>query len=189
MNVTNGGRIPVSSLAAVSRRGLARWQGGAGDGGRGAPLQPRVGALPAQGVLLDELAPRAAVQAELQLAALLCVVQHVLRHADGEGQVPRHLPHDDGSADVPRLDLHVAAARPGPLRHPQAAHLASAPRAVQEGHRNVLGGGLIHLLLCAATERLKDHSDLFEYATLTLLPVATSNGMNQCSKCLKLICH
>lgn len=125
-------------------------------------LQAGLLALAAQRVLLDELVARAAVQAQLQAAAVLGKVQGVLRHADGEGQVAAHAPDDDGGADVAGLYLHLSA-HPGAaasLHDGQAAALAAAPRSILKGQRQVLSGGLVHLLLCAALICLEDHRDL-----------------------------
>lgn len=139
-------------------------QGPQGPQGLGAgALQPRLLALPAQRVLLDELVAGAAVQAQLQAATVLREVQRVLGHPDGEGQVVAHAPHDDGRADVARLDLHLLPHRAGAgaaLHDGQAAALAAAARPVLEGQRQVLGGGLVHLLVRAAVVRLEDHRDL-----------------------------
>lgn len=83
--------------------------------------------LAVQRVLLDEFAARAAVQAQLQAPALLGRLQGVLGHADGEGQVAAHATHDDGRADVARLQPDLAAAGTAAvLRDPQAARLAAS---------------------------------------------------------------
>uniref|UniRef100_A0A665WTW6 Uncharacterized protein n=1 Tax=Echeneis naucrates TaxID=173247 RepID=A0A665WTW6_ECHNA len=124
-------------------------------------LQTGLLALPGQRVLLDELVAWAAVQAELQTPVVLCVVQVVLRHADGKSQVAAYTPDDDGSANVTGLDLHLPAHSGAATLHDgQAAALAAAASPVLKSQWQILSGGLVHFLICTAVIGLKDHCDL-----------------------------
>uniref|UniRef100_A0A3P9K331 Uncharacterized protein n=1 Tax=Oryzias latipes TaxID=8090 RepID=A0A3P9K331_ORYLA len=124
-------------------------------------LQTGALALAAHGVLFDELVSRTAVQAQLQATAVLREVQGVFGHADGEGQVAAHPPDDDGGADVtgldPHLPTHTGAAS---LRDAQTAALAATSSPVLKRQREVVCGGLVHLLIRAAEVRLEDDCDL-----------------------------
>uniref|UniRef100_A0A4W3HAE1 Uncharacterized protein n=1 Tax=Callorhinchus milii TaxID=7868 RepID=A0A4W3HAE1_CALMI len=120
------------------------------------PLVPGGREVAGQGVLADQLAPRAAVHAQLQRPVLVGRAEGLFGHADGEGQVLAHLPHDDGGPDVTGLDLHLGA--PRLLQDPQAAlpvPLAAVLRAVHKGRGQVARHRLVHLLLRAAAETLE----------------------------------
>uniref|UniRef100_A0A3P9IKW5 Uncharacterized protein n=1 Tax=Oryzias latipes TaxID=8090 RepID=A0A3P9IKW5_ORYLA len=154
----------ASSSRPLSHLCVSVWGGGNGPGqGEGGAAVVPTGtlALAAHGVLFDELVSRTAVQAQLQATAVLREVQGVLGHADGEGQVAAHPPDDDGGADVtgldPHLPTHTGAAS---LRDAQTAALAATSSPVLEGQRQVVCGGLVHLLIRAAEVRLEDDCDL-----------------------------
>uniref|UniRef100_A0A3B4TL30 Uncharacterized protein n=1 Tax=Seriola dumerili TaxID=41447 RepID=A0A3B4TL30_SERDU len=101
------------------------------------------------------------VQAELQTPVVLRKVQVVLRHADGKGQVAANAPDDDGSADVTGLNLHLPAhSRATTLVNGQAAALTTAASPILKSQRQILSGGLVHLLICTAVIGLEDHCDL-----------------------------
>uniref|UniRef100_A0A672S1Y7 Uncharacterized protein n=1 Tax=Sinocyclocheilus grahami TaxID=75366 RepID=A0A672S1Y7_SINGR len=85
--------------------------------------------LPVEHVGFDDLTARTAVQTQL--------------HADGESQVAADLPHNDGRTSTT-------------LRDPQALCFPTASRAILERRRQVLGGGLVHLLLGAVMVGLED---------------------------------
>lgn len=122
--------------------------------------------MAAQHVLFDELAARASVQAELQVAIVLWKVQGVLWHADGEGQVAADTPDDDRGANVAGLYFHLPAhPRAAALRYSQTAALTTSASSILEGEGQVLCSRLVHLLICAAVIRLKDHSDLKDKRT------------------------
>ena len=59
-------------------------------------------------LVVDLLARRAALGAQLGLVAVGARVEHLLGHVDGEGEVAADLAHDDGGGDVVHVDLHVA---------------------------------------------------------------------------------
>uniref|UniRef100_A0AAQ5ZRY0 Uncharacterized protein n=1 Tax=Amphiprion ocellaris TaxID=80972 RepID=A0AAQ5ZRY0_AMPOC len=107
-------------------------------------LQTGLLALAAQRVLFDELVSRAAVQTQLQPAI-----------------VAAHAADDDGGADVPGLYLHLPAhSGAASLSDGQAAALAAAASPILKGQRQILSGGLVHLLICTAVVGLENHCDL-----------------------------
>uniref|UniRef100_H2TFH0 Uncharacterized protein n=1 Tax=Takifugu rubripes TaxID=31033 RepID=H2TFH0_TAKRU len=112
---------------------------------------------------VDALVGGATMEAEVQVlvVAFLHRVHHLLRHPHGKGQVAAHLPHHHGGPDVPGLDHHVL---PGNLLHHAqgvgAVALAAVLGAVREGRGQLVRLRVVHLLVHAFLEVLKDDCQL-----------------------------
>lgn len=143
--------VSTGSLQGVARPGRRQ---------RGArhvvPQDGRHLALP----VVDALAQGAAIDAQLQVLALLVGHGQVLGHAHGQRQVAPQLPHEDRGPDVAGVHLHVAATLP--LHDEQALGVAvpAARAAVHKGGRQVIGHSLVHFLICTLPVSFEDDGDL-----------------------------
>lgn len=148
--------VSVGSLQCVARPGLC--QGGAGQG---VPQDGRHLALP----LIDALAQRAAIDAQLQVLALLVGHGQVFGHADGEGQVATQLPHKHRGSYVAGVHLHVAAALPFHDSQALGVAVPAAGAAIHKGSWQVICHSLVHFLICTLTVGFEDDGDLWEEST------------------------
>uniref|UniRef100_A0A3B3D4B9 Uncharacterized protein n=1 Tax=Oryzias melastigma TaxID=30732 RepID=A0A3B3D4B9_ORYME len=104
-----------------------------------------------------------AVQAQVQVlvVSFLHRVHHVLRHPHGKRQVAPDLPHHDGRPDVAGVDLHVLAQD---LLHDLegvgAVPVTPVLGAVCEGRGQLVGLGVVHLLVHTLLEVLEDDGEL-----------------------------
>uniref|UniRef100_A0A8C3UMY6 Uncharacterized protein n=1 Tax=Catharus ustulatus TaxID=91951 RepID=A0A8C3UMY6_CATUS len=101
-------------------------------------------------------------QVEALTVPVLHGVDHLLRHAHGEGEVPAHLPHHDGGADVLGLDLDVLARHL--LCDLQAVGSVLVPSvlgAVHKGSGELVHLCLVHFLIHALLEALEDDGELW----------------------------
>uniref|UniRef100_A0A8C0UL26 Uncharacterized protein n=1 Tax=Cyanistes caeruleus TaxID=156563 RepID=A0A8C0UL26_CYACU len=101
-------------------------------------------------------------QVEALTVPVLHGVDHLLWHAHGEGEVPPHLPHHDGGADVLGLDLDVLARHL--LRDLQAVGSVLVPSvlgAVDKGSGELVHLCLVHFLIHTLLEALEDDGELW----------------------------
>uniref|UniRef100_A0A8C3CH75 Uncharacterized protein n=1 Tax=Cairina moschata TaxID=8855 RepID=A0A8C3CH75_CAIMO len=103
----------------------------------------------------------AEAQVEALTVPVLHGVDHLLRHADGEGEVAAHLPHHDGGADVLCLDLDVLPRHL--LSDLQAVGSVLVPTvlgAVSKGSGELVHLRLVHFLVHALLEALENDGEL-----------------------------
>uniref|UniRef100_A0A8C3RDZ1 Uncharacterized protein n=1 Tax=Cyanoderma ruficeps TaxID=181631 RepID=A0A8C3RDZ1_9PASS len=110
--------------------------------------------------VINTLAGGAAVDAELQVLALLVGHDQLLGHADGQGQVVPQLADVHRGPDVPGVHLYVFAT--DFLYNVQApgVPISSACCTVNESCRQVISHCLIHFLICTVLVRFEDNSNL-----------------------------
>uniref|UniRef100_A0A8B9VNK8 Uncharacterized protein n=1 Tax=Anas zonorhyncha TaxID=75864 RepID=A0A8B9VNK8_9AVES len=103
----------------------------------------------------------AEAQVEALTVPVLHGIDHLLRHADGEGEVAAHLPHHDGGADVLCLDLDVLPRHL--LSDLQAVGSVLVPTvlgAVSKGSGELVHLRLVHFLVHALLEALENDGEL-----------------------------
>uniref|UniRef100_A0A8D2PAX1 Uncharacterized protein n=1 Tax=Zosterops lateralis melanops TaxID=1220523 RepID=A0A8D2PAX1_ZOSLA len=118
----------------------------------------------ADGLEVNLLVEGTPTQAQVEALAVpvLHGVDHLLGHAHGEGEVPAHLPHHDGGADVLGLDLDVLPRHL--LRDLEAVGPVLVPsvlRAVHEGGGELIHLRLVHFLVHTLLEALEDDGELW----------------------------
>uniref|UniRef100_A0A8C3QB53 Uncharacterized protein n=1 Tax=Geospiza parvula TaxID=87175 RepID=A0A8C3QB53_GEOPR len=118
----------------------------------------------ADGLEVNLLVGWTATEAQVEALAVpvLHGVDHLLRHAHGEGEVAAHLPHHDGGADVLGLDLDVLARHL--LCDLQAVGSVLVPSvlgAINEGGGELVHLCLVHLLIHTLLEALEDDGELW----------------------------
>uniref|UniRef100_A0A663N2L5 Uncharacterized protein n=1 Tax=Athene cunicularia TaxID=194338 RepID=A0A663N2L5_ATHCN len=104
----------------------------------------------------------AEAQVEALTVPVLHGIDHLLRHAHGEGEVPAHLPHHDGGANVLRLDLDVLARHLlGDLQAVGSVFVPTVLGAISKGSRELVHLCLVHFLVHTLLEALEDDGELW----------------------------
>lgn len=112
-------------------------------------------------MLFDELIAWTAVQAKLQTTTVLRIVQVLLWHSDGKGQITAYASNNNGCADVASQDLYLAAhSGATSLCDGQAAALPAVASPILKSQRQILCRSLVHLLICTSLIGLEDNCNL-----------------------------
>uniref|UniRef100_A0A8C0EA83 Uncharacterized protein n=1 Tax=Bubo bubo TaxID=30461 RepID=A0A8C0EA83_BUBBB len=131
----------------------------------------------ADGLEVNLLVERTTAEAQVEALTVpvLHSIDHLLRHAHGKGEVPAHLPHHDGGANVLRLDLDVLARHL--LSDLQAVGSVFVPTvlgAISKGSRELIHLCLVHFLVHTLLEALEDDGELWGGKKGTGLQPATT---------------
>uniref|UniRef100_A0A8C6N9S8 Uncharacterized protein n=1 Tax=Melopsittacus undulatus TaxID=13146 RepID=A0A8C6N9S8_MELUD len=103
----------------------------------------------------------AEAQVEALTVPVLHSIDHLLWHAHSEGEVPAHLPHHDGGANVLCLDLYVLARHLlGDLQAVGSVFIPTVLGAIGKGSGQLVHLCLVHFLVHALLEALEDDGDL-----------------------------
>uniref|UniRef100_A0A672V0Q6 Secreted protein n=1 Tax=Strigops habroptila TaxID=2489341 RepID=A0A672V0Q6_STRHB len=117
----------------------------------------------ADGLEVNLLVERTTAEAQVEALTVpvLYSVDHLLWHAHGEGEVPAHLPHHDGGANVLCLDLNVLARHLlGDLQAVGSVLIPTVLGAVGKGSGQLVHLCLVHFLVHTLLEALEDDGEL-----------------------------
>lgn len=140
---------------------------GLGGGRQAGPLPTSTtlcGLSRADGLEVNLLVERTTAEAQVEALTVpvLHSINHLLRHAHSEGEVPAHLPHHDGGANVFCLDFDVLARYLfSDLQAVGSVLVPTIPGAVSKGSGELVHLCLVHFLVHTLLEALEDDGELW----------------------------
>uniref|UniRef100_A0A663EF52 Uncharacterized protein n=1 Tax=Aquila chrysaetos chrysaetos TaxID=223781 RepID=A0A663EF52_AQUCH len=118
----------------------------------------------ADGLEVNLLVERTTAEAQVEALTVpvLHGIDHLLRHAHSEGEVPAHLPHHDGGANVFCLDFDVLARYLfSDLQAVGSVFVPTILGAISKGSGELVHLCLVHFLVHTLLEALEDDGELW----------------------------